>query len=518
MLGPMNWRPKDWRWPPRLANGFGWLRRTLPHALAAARKALRNIDRRTFRRILAGLLRALNVCTAWLKRNYVWLLIVTVSTFFSIFWAQFIWQLPGLIRSALGLLSTELRAPAPNNHDAIRSLAYAIGALLAALALLAAAPFQLIKVWVNERQTNTAEQGLITDRITRAVEQLGKEKTVKRREREIKYRLPDAQRRSKLHRLTEIEGEEIKLPDGAKIRETGDWVAHERTEPNLEVRLGAIYALERIAQDSERDYSVILEILCAYIRSNAPSSGAQKIEIDKNIHPALATKEIKQEVSKIVPPKIDIQAAMETIGRRNVLFDKPTRKRLDLRFCNLQSINLQGLNFEGAMISGSKLDGATFIRCNLDNISGTPKEYSQSFNSDGDVSISHIDPTSMIRTHIIDCSMERVSLSGCQFDGSLIRNTDMNTSYLIGCSFRWVRFEHSGFSKSTIGCADLRFASGLNETDLMNVLGDRGTVHSIKMLTPQHWTKYAPLFADYDSWRAWLDAGAPTEKTSTEQT
>src|SRR5829696_2981635 len=39
--------------------------------------------------------------------------------------------------------------------------------------------------------------------------------------------------------------------------------------PRLEVRLGGIYALERIARDSpKRDYSTIMEVLTAYVREN----------------------------------------------------------------------------------------------------------------------------------------------------------------------------------------------------------------------------------------------------------
>ncbi len=37
----------------------------------------------------------------------------------------------------------------------------------------------------------------------------------------------------------------------------------------LAVRLGGIYALEQIARDSERDYWPILEVLTAYVRANA---------------------------------------------------------------------------------------------------------------------------------------------------------------------------------------------------------------------------------------------------------
>jgi hypothetical protein len=41
-------------------------------------------------------------------------------------------------------------------------------------------------------------------------------------------------------------------------------------QPNLEVRLGGIYALERIARDSPKDHWTIMEVLTAYVRRNAP--------------------------------------------------------------------------------------------------------------------------------------------------------------------------------------------------------------------------------------------------------
>lgn len=47
------------------------------------------------------------------------------------------------------------------------------------------------------------------------------------------------------------------------------------TEPAPEVRLGGIYAVERISQDSTRDHIQIMEILCAYIGQNAPAPEAR---------------------------------------------------------------------------------------------------------------------------------------------------------------------------------------------------------------------------------------------------
>lgn len=41
--------------------------------------------------------------------------------------------------------------------------------------------------------------------------------------------------------------------------------------PSPEVRLGAIYALERLAGDSDRDHNTIMDVLAAYVRVHAPA-------------------------------------------------------------------------------------------------------------------------------------------------------------------------------------------------------------------------------------------------------
>jgi hypothetical protein len=38
---------------------------------------------------------------------------------------------------------------------------------------------------------------------------------------------------------------------------------------SLTIRLGGIYALERIAQDSERDHWTVMEVLCSFVRTVA---------------------------------------------------------------------------------------------------------------------------------------------------------------------------------------------------------------------------------------------------------
>src|SRR5208283_4013250 len=119
--------------------------------------------------------------------------------------------------------------------------------------------FALFALYLTFRRVKVAEQGHITDRYTKAIEQLGA--------------------------LTAA------------------------SKPNVEVRLGAIYALERIAFDSPRDHWPIMEVLTAYVRQNAPAPTEEPTKRENDI--AVAKK-----------PATEIQAILTVLGRR-----KRDRKR-----------------------------------------------------------------------------------------------------------------------------------------------------------------------------------------------
>ncbi|MDN2579919.1 pentapeptide repeat-containing protein [Aquibium sp. ELW1220] len=314
-----------------------------------------------------------------------------------------------------GTFTLWFRPPlAGNASDSQAALAYrihylALVGLMTALAGLVAAPLALIRVFTTERQTVAAEQGLITDRINKAVEGLGAEKTVKRVIETPRYRkgADGGWLRDAVGRLVVEKG-----PDGADLvdRETV-----ERTVPNLEVRIGSIYALERIAQDSLRDHIQIMEILCAYIRENAPASRAINLPdvprsstlerlYNDNLHQwrercrsILAT---AGEDGGPIRPRQDIQVALTVIGRRgerqrgiehssenhivkqyldqldNVNYnivggeiysnsydihrrwrDEQFGYRLDLSRVNLQGANLRRGNFDKINLSESRMEG-----------------------------------------------------------------------------------------------------------------------------------------------------------------
>ncbi|MGH0004249.1 pentapeptide repeat-containing protein [Pseudovibrio ascidiaceicola] len=222
--------------------------------------------------------------------------------------------------------------------SAIRNIGLVIAAAFSA-------PFLVWRSIVAQKNSDTAVQSQITDRINKAVEGLGAEKIIKKI-----IKVPQYQK----------EGEEwvrdqdgnpkpVLNPDGEV---TIDLEVLESSAPNLEVRIGAIYALERIAQDSLRDHLQIMEILCAYVRENAPAVGLDPTE------PPL----------KKIGPRTDIQVAVNVLGRRSreqLHAEEKSKFRLDLRSADLSGVDFRNLNFRAARFHNCRLEAALFGGCQL---------------------------------------------------------------------------------------------------------------------------------------------------------
>jgi hypothetical protein len=212
------------------------------------------------------------------------------------------------------------------------------------------------------------------------------------------------------------------------------------TEPNLEVRLGAIYALERIARDSERDHWPILEVLCAYIR-NPQNCGIPKTKDD--------IKAIGQWPHSAPPPRVDIQAAVSVMGRRSIsrlAYERENGYYLDFTDANLQSAVFFGLSFPGSQFSRAHLESAQMQRANLrgcrfvgTRIDGAGFGLA---NLDGAVfDFAHADGAafgncSMKMTSFTKTRMDKTIYNSSTLDKSLFFETALNAAQFIAASLR----------------------------------------------------------------------------------
>jgi hypothetical protein len=140
----------------------------------------------------------------------------------------------------------------------------------------------------------------------------------------------------------------------------------------LDVRIGGIYALERVASDSARDHPTVMEVLTAFVRDH---SREQWPLIDSD----------SQDRERSTRP--DVQAALTVVGRRDRKRDtrlidlaradlaraylaradlaRAYLDRANLSAAYLGAADLSGADLSGADLSGAELSGARLAHTNL---------------------------------------------------------------------------------------------------------------------------------------------------------
>src|SRR6266540_1102476 len=128
----------------------------------------------------------------------------------------------------------------------------------------------------------------------------------------------------------------------------------------LDVRLGGIYALERIARDSLKDHWTVMEVLTAFVREQSrkeQEKPPQWVE-DEGYPEPYPVEAYMREV-------VDVQAALTVICRRKWIEQERPHQRIDLSKSFLKGANLRGAKLHRAHLFDTNLEGADLIDAKL---------------------------------------------------------------------------------------------------------------------------------------------------------
>ncbi|MBD2531518.1 pentapeptide repeat-containing protein [Nostoc flagelliforme FACHB-838] len=222
----------------------------------------------------------------------------------------------------------------------------------------------------------------------------------------------------------------------------------------IETRTGAIYALERVAQDFPKEHWTIMEILTAFVRENAPiqhvKGEQQKPEYQAEIYSSRRrtesrpTQQLDQNLHEELPKiRTDIQAALTVIGRRNLLEDPKDQKldlrNTDIRLADLLKVNLQQADLRGADLSGADLRGA-------------------------DLSGADLSGAKLIRSILYETKLEKASLCGANLCWANLNRTNftganLRSANLSGASLRAANLQGANLYKANLQQATLKVAN-----------------------------------------------------------
>ena len=206
------------------------------------------------------------------------------------------------------------------------------------LAGLIALPLAIWRSIVAQRQAETAERGLLNERYQKSVEMLGSEV--------------------------------------------------------LAVRLGGIYALQRLAWEHPEQYHIqVMQVLCAFLRHPTKD---EKVD----------TREVK--AGEALKARQDVDAVMLAINsrrERQLVIERSAEFALDLRGADLRDVYISA-NLSGAFLWEADLSGAYVQRSNL----------SRSF----------LNEANLFRTELSHSNLSGARLLGTNLSGALLCGNDLD--------------------------------------------------------------------------------------------
>lgn len=186
---------------------------------------------------------------------------------------------------------------------------------------------------------------------------------------------------------------------------------------SLDVRLGGIYALERIAQESERDHWPIVEVLTAFVRERA-----RWVEPDDG--------ETKPEAEQLSGPDADVQAVLTVLGRRNRDQEREDQ-HLQLAFTDLRSSNLRRAHLEGASLQRAHLEAASLEEAHLEGAN-----LLHAYLEGADLSKAHLEDAylgeaRLEQARLQEAHLERASLFGARLEHALLSKAHLEGARLV---------------------------------------------------------------------------------------
>ena len=225
-------------------------------------------------------------------------------------------------------------------------------------------------------------------------------------------------------RQAEAANEQARIAEQGHITDRFSTAVEHLGSEQLTVRLGGIYALWRLIEDSpKRDVTSVIDILCAFVR-NPPheSSKGRRLDVGEDGHDSAekagATNEIRPDVQTILNLIANEEADYHVL--------LPVGYRLDLIGANLTSAQLVGAN----------LISADLMHANL---------------TDADLSVADLTDAALINTNLSYANLMEADLSGAS---------------LIYADFSGANLWRAKLTDATLNHANLAFAENLTQQQL----------------------------------------------------
>ncbi|MFE6805973.1 pentapeptide repeat-containing protein [Streptomyces sp. NPDC057681] len=232
---------------------------------------------------------------------------------------------------------------------------------------------------------------------------------------------------------------EVRISEQGQITDRFNAAIGNLGSQSPDIRMGGIFALQRIMQDSVRDQPAVVSVLSAFARQHAGSSTA-------------SLKEPLGDRLESPTPKPDIEAAIGTLARRKPGGDAGV-------IIDLSKSNLRGLHF--AKKPAIRLPGVILSEADLRNA---------------------VLPGADLRNAFLEMAhLDRAFLQEANLQGALLLGANFTHADLSRANLRGVKYTCPFQPTKGLKCLDLQYAD-LFEADLRNAKLSGVSLHKANLL------------------------------------
>jgi hypothetical protein len=242
---------------------------------------------------------------------------------------------------------------------------------------------------------------------------------------------------------------------------------------SLDVRLGGIYALERLARESQEDRGSIIEILTAYVREHAgrPMRAANR-PVDPHEHRAGWARSLGERPNEapvvLNRPTTDVQAVL-TVLRRLRLESHDPDLELDLHETALSGADLDGARLQGANLGGANLQGATLGAADLQgaflgwaNLQRAHLPLANLRDADlggANLQEANLGGADLQDTDLNEANLQRAKLHEANLKGASLVAAHLEEAYFSGANLKGAILHEANLQRATIREANLEGAN-----------------------------------------------------------
>ena len=221
-----------------------------------------------------------------------------------------------------------------------------------------------------------------------------------------------------------------------------------------EVILGGIYTLERIARDSEPDQWTIMEVLTAFVRQNAPI-----IKENESQSPEDQEKFLKLRISIRACLTVIVERKHPDLENKRLDLTKVNISGFNLKKANLKGANLTGANLTEANLTEANLTEANLFRANLTGAYLEEADLTEANLTGANLTGANLFRANLTEANLILANLTGADLKGADLTGAYLTGANLTGANLTGANLTGAyRLEPDCITKVLLTEADLERA------------------------------------------------------------